>query len=983
MKINNIFKAAAAALVALVTFAGCSREEFDEITDLNLARCLEPQNLSVKVNVASGDVVTFSWDVNKDAENFNLVVYTDAAMSAEAMNVTIGASEVPYTVRMTADQTYYFKVQALATGKGPSTWAVYDGSCKTYAVKDNLFLEVKARTSSSISLSWSKDAADYTEVTHILASPVKGGESVTLELGSAEAEAAAATVTGLTPSTEYQFTLFYMSASRGSVDTWTPAEAGSATTVSSAADLKANMIAGGDIYLTLAGSPYEISDIEPLGSIKPTSSVKLMGEIGADGSTPVVVGKIELTSDLASGSSMYFEGITFDGGAANSRVIEHTSGTLEVESIKFVNCTITNFLAGLFYGNANDVIHVGDFTFDSCDIFGILGSGGDAFDVRKTTEIDALTFTNNTIYDGIRTMFRIDASDAIKVGSVDFENNTVKNIATMDDGNNRGFFAFRVPTEMTLKKNIFLWEDGGKDESDRAQLFQVNANTVIPTLTASDNFSFAEGVSFFEKVTAAEAGFTILDTDPCYNSKGGFFQLDASSAPAAKKAGASKWWIEYVEKDEDLTQGVITSAHTWNLQDASLFAGDVKNSRVRDELMLVGTEATPLNADGGITFLSEAVLTRKGVPTEGYISFKVDKEGSVDILVSDPDKNGSSLVVALNDYNGFNVVGGAVASASNPEVQKIVVKPVSGEGTIYIYPTGPISITKLAWSEDVIAGNKVLSTPKLTVDPVTVKEGDETEVRVSWAAVDNAASYELKFNKKVAELEEGALEYTVPAETIAALEAGLYNFSIVALPADGDIYYEKSQEGYASVAVQPKGGSDEPEPEVKTIVWDFTSEYSSAINVSDTQVYLYDAGTVTATTTYAENQLYFSPNGKAVKHSPKASNADGITYQPITYGGGAAYMFIHTSKAGKLKVTATVGKSVIETGNCKLGVKIGDNVIGENVDLECFDQDKAGLGAVTYEWDITNESGAAQDIQIVKPGGSNSPFIYEVVFVAK
>ena len=124
---------------------------------------------------------------------------------------------------------------------------------------------------------------------------------------------------------------------------------------------------------------------------------------------------------------------------------------------------------------------------------------------------------------------------------------------------------------------------------------------------------------------------------------------------AAKKVGASKWWIAYVEKDEDLSQGVITNAHTWNLQDASLFAGDVKNSKVRDELLLVGTEAVPMNADGGVNFLSASTLTRKGVPTEGYAAFKISGPGSVDLKVADPKKTGSSVVVALQDDEGFAV----------------------------------------------------------------------------------------------------------------------------------------------------------------------------------------------------------------------------------------------------------------------------------------------------------------------------------------
>ena len=815
MKFKNIFKVVAIGLASLALATSCAEKEFDEITELNLDRCLEPQNLSAKVDAATGDNVTFAWDVNKDAENYNLVVYNDEAMTSEALNVTVPASEVPYTVRLTADQKYYFKVQALSEARSASNWAIYDSSCKTYAVKDNLFLEVSDRTPSSLSLSWSKDADDYTEVTHIAAVPVKGGKTVEVELSSAQASAAAAVVEGLASSTEYQVTLYYLSAARGSVDAWTKADQGSATKVSTSEELVALMTAGDNIYLSLEGSPYTISNVKPAGS------VKLVGEIGADGTKPVVTGKIELTDALASGSEIYLEGITFDGGGTNSRLIEHTGGSPVLGSIKVVGCDITNYLAGLFYGNNNDVIKIGEFLFDSCDMYSILGSGGDAVDIRKTTEIDRLVFLNNTIYNGIRTMFRIDASDAIKIGTLDFENNTVKNIATMDDGNNRGFFATRVAMDMILKNNLFLYEDGGKKgegETDRAQLFQENANTVVPNLTASGNYSFASGKSFFSKVSAATAGFTELEADPCYNSKGNFFQL-ANNDLASKKVGASKWWIAYVEKEEDLTQDVIDEAHVWNLQDASLFAGEVKNSRVRDGLLLVGSEAVPMNADGGVNFLSASTLTRKGVPTDGYAAFKIDAPGSVDILVSDPQGTGASVVVALADDNGLSVKGGAVAAATNGSVEKIIINKVSGEGTVYLYSTGAVNITKLAWSEDVTGGNKVLAAPKPEVEPVTISEGEATAVAVTWSAVPNAAGYIVVFNKKAYE-QQTELSFNVPAEEVAELKAGLYNFTVQAIPADGDIYYQKSELGTAAIAIQPKGGEEGGVEVVKT--WDFS-----------------------------------------------------------------------------------------------------------------------------------------------------------------
>ena len=67
MKYKNILKVSLAALLGLATLSGCVNKEWNEITELNLARCLVPGNLAARVDATKGDVVTFEWDVNKDA----------------------------------------------------------------------------------------------------------------------------------------------------------------------------------------------------------------------------------------------------------------------------------------------------------------------------------------------------------------------------------------------------------------------------------------------------------------------------------------------------------------------------------------------------------------------------------------------------------------------------------------------------------------------------------------------------------------------------------------------------------------------------------------------------------------------------------------------------------------------------------------------------------------------------------------------------
>ncbi len=964
MKYKNILKVSLAALLGLTALSGCVNKEWNEITEINLARCLVPGNLTARVDASMGDVITFGWDVNKDAGGYELAVYTDEAMTQLENSWSLEPGEVPFTTRLTADKKYWFTVQAYRTdengNKVPGTeskLSVYDGSIKTYAVKDNLYLEVKGRTTNTVSLAWSNEVSDFDEVTELTAVPVKGGQTVRKEISSAEAGAAAATVDGLDASTEYQITLFYMSASRGTVDVWTKAEQGSAITITTSDELKSAVTSGGSYYLPFNEAGYS------MGTAKPAGDLSLIGELGPDGAKPVVTGKVELTADLTEASAkLYFENIKFDG-AAGSRIVEHTGGSPVIESIIFVNCEITNFLGGFFYGNNDNVVKIGTFKFDSCDMYGILGSGGDAFDIRKTTEIDEVAFVNNTMYDGIRTLFRIDASDAIKIGHVDFENNTVKNIATIDDGNNRGVFAIRVPHEMTLKNNLFLFEDGGKtDGTDRAQLFQNNANTVEPTFrNASGNYSYAHGENFFAKISAQAAGFVTMNVDPCYNSKGNFFQLAAQDL-IENKVGASKWWIQYVEKPEDLTQHVVAEAHTWNLQNATLFAGDVKNSRVRDELMLVGTEATPLNADGGITFKQASVLTRKGVPTEGYASFKIDAPGSVDMLLSDPDKTGASVVVALYDDNGLTVLGGAVASAANPEVQKIVVPEVHGEGTVYLYSTGAVTITKLGWSKDTLALDKVLETPKPVVAPVTLTEGDAAEVTITWEAIPNADHYVVVFNKRTQDPQTETV-FTVPAEDIAELKAGLYTFTVQAFPSDIDLYYQASEKGNASFAIQPKGGGGEVVQ--VTWTWDFSAadwqEQFATYGAANTDItnwnLTYDNLSIVSTAKSKYNTTYFQWGGKG-------STSD-------------RYMKFTAPEQGTLKVWASnTGGSedltrMVTVNQNGEEVSVPGGVPSSGAPAECEFSVKAGEvyiyctgnGLRYYKVEFTYETGAAAAVE--------------------
>ena len=126
MKANYIL----AALVSMLPVFQACHEKPEENVEIELKQCLTPAQLAYDI---TGMDVAFSWTVAKDAESYNLVIASDPACVTVVESVAVAPEDVPYAVEL-AEGEYYFKVQAIAGGKDPSNWAIYDGMVK---VEDN------------------------------------------------------------------------------------------------------------------------------------------------------------------------------------------------------------------------------------------------------------------------------------------------------------------------------------------------------------------------------------------------------------------------------------------------------------------------------------------------------------------------------------------------------------------------------------------------------------------------------------------------------------------------------------------------------------------------------------------------------------------------------------------------------------------------------------------------------------------------------
>lgn len=795
-KIKNILTAA--ILAAGGFLAGCTSVA-DELTELSLTRCLEPLNL--EYTISNGDSVIFNWDLVSGSDQFALqIAENDGTFETEDGKLTsavikdliVTADKVPYGIKLTADQKYFFRVQAQtsANDKEPSKWAVSADTISTYAVRSSLFPEVTGRTSTSITLSWNEDP----EVTHILCTP-REGTPVRYELTDEDIKAHTATIDeGLTPSTNYTVTLYYMSASRGELSLYTMPDLSGIAPVSTVEDLKQAFTDGAaEVVVSMAGSPYE------LGSVDLTKDMEIYGLENADGTRPVIKGTVSVNGTI---DHFRCEGIEWNGnGYEIGRHIQIEKGA-SITEVTFRNCTITELENGLFYSNKEYGAKIGTITYEGCTIYDIPGSGGDGLDIREGNSLGSINFTNNTVYNSFRTFLRIDKNVTL-TGKVTISNNTLMGLCTEIEGsNNRGLFAVRSAGTVEISSNLLLHMTG------LATFMSTSSdNIAASSFTISNNHYFDVAETFFnERCSEANAiagGGSVLAADPCFNSAGMNFHLTNSSMLNAK-VGDPRWFVAYVEPPIDNNLIPITGAKTWDLTDASIFSGSIKTTQVKDQLRIIADDAHEVILADSLVFTAAADISRAGIPNAGALEFLVDKPGSLVIETLDYDGNtGNHIVVSLN-----GTVKGGVATNSDMRgtSQKIVIEGIEEQSSIYLYPSGPIAITTLSWSNDVSPVNTALQTPEVTATPNSVGETAEP-VTVTWNAVPGAASYSFSFGSISTEVTD--TEYTIPADAFSVLGSGGYPVTVIANPAEGDIYNTASSAGTATISVV-KGGSGTP-----------------------------------------------------------------------------------------------------------------------------------------------------------------------------
>lgn len=857
-KIFSILSAGLSAVALSALATGCVEEVPEVIEELELANVLTPSSTSAVVDASTGTTVNFTW-TNSNAANYHLEVYAfdlDAAPASAAeitddvlagmtpvVDTDVAPSESGSSTSYRAEglepeMSYYARVCAQSSADpdaktaGDSKWAVFPYPIDTYSVMDQLpSFSVKERTSTTISVQWTVEDGDEYGVNQLRVSPHPTDAAQAFLQVPVESGAVEATVEGLNPSEKYTVALHYNSANRGQMFVWTTPDWTGVAEAADTATLKQFLRDAGQnedpssplrIKLTNREVPYDLGTVDVLGP------VEILGEQSVDGDSPVVIGKLKLLPaqtdykysatdgtpstipSTVGATYLRVEAIEFDGDSYAQEKPLQVDGDFPAESplsIYVVNCDIHGYKHGIFYDNSKVATYT-TITIENSMISDILGDGGDGFDIRAESTVNNVTMRNNTLSNGMRSFIRIDKGT---LGSLVFENNTVNNICSFDNSNNKGLFNIRATLSgaFQIKKNLFLNLTGAPE---RIVMFPTQA-TAFPTEVSGNYYYNLADTFFYDKEVdkcpssdefpeskAIAGGGSVLSADPCENSVRGIFNV-TDAAVLAAKAGDPRWLVEYIPQPIANLEPVAYGE--WNLTDKSAYGQSLEETTVINNTKFIVT-SNPINVlDEGMEFSAEATLQYGGVPSDCAIAFLVDKPGSIfaSSAVSSSGTVNDHITVAIGDADGnaATVAGSIFAGASN---QKIVFDDIDGPQLIYLYACGPVVLTDLEWSDDVNTGSSALKDPEVTADVSTAGA-----LKLSWPEVENAGSYIISFGAKEANAEYAEAEYTVtatsPEYTWENFPSGTYTVNVQAVPAEPDKFDNSMIVGTSVTVVAP------------------------------------------------------------------------------------------------------------------------------------------------------------------------------------
>lgn len=1002
-----------ALFASMAAMVGCVAEPADVVDSIQLNRCLAPTNLEAEIVASVGTDVKLTWDAMEGTEYYTVEVYESTSTTTDEEGNEVAAApdfdavepfktetnitEVPHVVSgLEVDKSYFARVKGSTTNLEDSHWTVLEKAFATSAVRSQFKLSVTDRTASSVTVVWAEgeDAADLTTIKAVPVSN-ESKKSVSVELSDEQISARKVTVSGLDACTDYKFTLVYGKAcDRGSVTAWTRPSTEGATEVASIDALVAALTgATGDLKIKLAyneGNAYNFTTATST-TFAPAGDLYIYGEATTDGKKPVITG-MDLQPAAGAGvihlEDLVLDGVVYDPAATENKgyIVTNKVG---IEAFELINCEAYGFTKGL-YSSSGAGAGCGRLIIDGVYAHDInpLGSvGGDFIDLRGGAN-PVITITNSTFYACARTFLRAGVDNDNTVGTVELSNCTFNFVSsTISSSNNNGILHVMVgaePTSIVCDSNVFMnmYNDKEPAGAEYVRLvrnstqnyapvmsnnffynvspaFMVSAANVIGsgaavTESADRKHTATGGTSLTSVLLDAEnkplASTNLLEADPCQSSGAGKLYLNEESPIAAAKAGDPRWWNAAIpEPPVRATElEVAEQPYTWDFTLKSVYDGETLNATtiIGNARIYASAEApTEVKLGEGVYFAEAGILGADGAPMYGAIGILTEGYGAV--VVTATGDNGVEGVQVMAGGDRYTVL-------ADGKPHKVLFGDLVGQNNIYIVGAGGVTIKQIEWNNSTTPDATVtaLKTPGVSLDPRKVDLGTAQAVVASWAAVENANTYEVMWKGQTTVLDAATTSFTIAADEVAALSAGEYTLSVVAKPVETSSKYLVSEAGEAILTiVKPVVGGE------VTLKWGHEAFDDIWVNGCASNTGNIDAAFVTTNMTaggkltvdadgFTYDGLQFVLGGGKFKFGQN-NNAAGEKVTRVQFGGsgntGKQVLIFEAPAAGTLKVEA------ISSGDSSRPLKVAV----DGTEVASFDTpDKTGTPQV-FEVDCT------------------------------
>ena len=508
--------------LATMAFASCGDVQ-DEITSIIYNRNFSPIGLEAKVRNRTN--IELSWNLADGITNYNVEVYANDSLTfagSPVQSFSVTPDQLPVLITGLDGETQYsFRVQATdGDATHDSKWS--GAYAKTEA--EQLFKNVKEEDikAKEVTLRWTAGE----EAATITLTP----GNIVYNITADDIKAGAATITGLTPETEYTAIMARANGrTRGKISFKTAVflEA-TDILVKTGSDITAAINEAPEGYrLVVEPGTYGIATDEAAagGSITISKSLTIKGLRQND--HPVIKGRFKVEASFA------VDQVTLDGTGTDGGQCFDFTAAKSIDYFTINNSEVTNYTKGFYY--VNKAAKIGTIVINNCLISNVECDGGDMFDCRAGA-ILALNITNNTIWNSCksRDLVRYDDKSSNFAGVtpiITIDHNTI--VGACNDAGKRILYVRFKGNSITFTNNIVTSSAGN---------FSNQKNTAEPTF---DNNFYFEADGFVTAGANANALFvdaagTIADPQFKDAAKGDF--TIGNGNVKDKKVGDPRWF---------------------------------------------------------------------------------------------------------------------------------------------------------------------------------------------------------------------------------------------------------------------------------------------------------------------------------------------------------------------------------------------------------------------------------------------------------